>query len=140
MSWESYVHNLQAGKGQCKFAAILGKNDNSSPWAVWAQSTDKTALPVTDAELVKYATIVAKNDQSVMGSGVELAGIKFACVRFESDILICQGKGDHKEYSLVFANGARTCLVGFNPDGNVKTPAVREAVEVVRDYLKNAGY
>ncbi|GFR88660.1 profilin [Elysia marginata] len=140
MSWSTYVDNLEKGKGQCKFAAILGKNDESSPWALWAESTNKGAFAATADEMVKVATVVANSDQSVMGTGLKMGGIPFTCLRLEPELLICQGKQDYKDYSLVIANGAKTCLVGFNPQPEVKTAAVREAVELMKDYLKSAGY
>ncbi|GFO00360.1 profilin [Plakobranchus ocellatus] len=138
MSWSGYVDNLEKGKGQCKYAAILGCQNNV--WGIWAESTDKSALAPTLDEMVKAANAVKGNDQSIMGTGLTIGGQKFTCLRLEPELLICQGKGDNKDFSLVFGAGTSTCLVGFNPSGEVKTTQVREAVEVMKDYLKNAGY
>ncbi|RUS77886.1 hypothetical protein EGW08_014360 [Elysia chlorotica] len=138
MSWNSYVETLE--KGVCKYAAIVGRTDDSSPLAVWAESADKSSLNPGAAELISAATSVVKNDNSVMGNGIVLGGVKFACIRFEMDTLICQGKADCKDYSLIFSSTGKVCLIGFNPDAEVKTPKVREAVDNMRDWLKNAGY
>ncbi|KAK3772095.1 hypothetical protein RRG08_061180 [Elysia crispata] len=138
-SWDTYVDNLEKGLGQCKYVAILGKSGDS-PLSIWAESPDKSSLNPSHAELLSVAASVMKEDNSLMGTGLQLGGVKFACIRSEPGVLICQGKYENKDYSLVFASTGNCLLIGFNPQAEVKTTKVREAVEVMKNYLKEAGY
>ncbi|CAG5114560.1 unnamed protein product [Candidula unifasciata] len=137
MSWSAYIQNLEAGKGRCKYAGIYGKN----PISVWAESADKSAFPITADDVATATRAITNQDMSLMSSGLKIGGVlSFTCLRMEPDLLICQGKGDYKDYSLVIALSVQAVIVGFNPDAEVKTAYVRDAVEVIRDHLKNVNY
>ena len=83
MSWASYVENLQAGPGKCKYAAILGKADNCPDYALWAESTDKSSLNPQQTELLRIGESFMKQDQSLLGTGVEVS-----CVDVHFRVLI----------------------------------------------------
>ncbi|BFZ06549.1 hypothetical protein BsWGS_09588 [Bradybaena similaris] len=136
-SWAAYIQNLEAGKGRCKYAGIFGKN----PVAVWAESADKSMFPITIDDVATVAKAIQCADSGIMGTGITIGGkLSFTCLRMEQDVLICQGKGDYKDFSLVIALSGQAVIIGFNPDPEVKTNYVRDAVEVIRDYLKNVNY
>ncbi|KAI8778116.1 profilin-like isoform X1 [Biomphalaria glabrata] len=135
MSWAAYVTNLEGGKGRCKYAGIWGKQGG-----VWAESPDKSQFPISAEDVAVATRAVVNQDQNVMGTGLTIAKNKFTCLRMEPEILICQGKGDNKDHSLVIAVSTQAVIIGFNPDPDVKTAQVREGVEGVKDYLKSVGY
>ncbi|CAL1531212.1 unnamed protein product [Lymnaea stagnalis] len=135
MSWAAYITNLETGKGRCKYAAIYGKQGG-----VWAESIDKSLFQPSAEEVAAATKAVVNQDMNVMGTGLTMGGVKFTCLRMEPDILICQGKGDNKDYSLVIAISNQACIIGLNPDADTKTAQVRDAVEVIQVYLKGAGY
>uniref|UniRef100_A0A0B7AXZ4 Profilin n=1 Tax=Arion vulgaris TaxID=1028688 RepID=A0A0B7AXZ4_9EUPU len=137
MSWGAYVQNLEAGKGRCRYAGIYGK----SPIGVWAESPDKSNFPITCEDVSTATRAITSQDMNIMSTGLKIGGkLNFTCLRMEPDLLICQGKGENKDYSLVIALSTQAVIIGFNPDADTKTAYVRDAIESIRDYLKNLGY
>jgi hypothetical protein len=137
MSWAAYIQNLESGKGRCSFAGIYGRN----PCCVWAESSDKSVFPITLEDVANAVRAITSQDMNIMGTGLKIGGkISFTCLRMESDILICQGKGEHKDYSLVIALSNQATIVAFNPDPDVKAASVRDATESICNYLKGVNY
>lgn len=134
MSWQAYADGLQTGKGKCQYAGIWGRNP-ASPWA----QTNTTDLAPTADEITHVIKVIAANDQSVFQNGIKCGNKSFTCLRMENEVLICQGKGENKDHSLVFALSGQAIIIGFNNQPDVKTAVVREVVEFNRDYLKGQG-
>ncbi|KAH9508498.1 hypothetical protein Btru_055362 [Bulinus truncatus] len=136
MSWAAYVTQLETGKGRCSYAAIFGKN----PFSVWAESTDKSQLPVSAEEITPVIRAIGAQDQSLMGTGIVVGRKKFTCLRMEPELLICQGKAENKDDSLVIALSGQAVVLAFNHESEIKTSQVREHAESMKDYLKSVGY
>uniref|UniRef100_A0A0B7AHN0 Profilin n=1 Tax=Arion vulgaris TaxID=1028688 RepID=A0A0B7AHN0_9EUPU len=134
-SWDAYIVNMENSKAKCKYAAIFGK----TPVAPWAESKDKD-FSVTPAEVGVLHQAITNQDQNILATGLTLGKNKFTCLRLEPDILICQGKGDNKDHSLVIGVTLQAIIVAFNDTADVKTSMLREVVEQLCEYLKANSY
>ncbi|CAG5119081.1 unnamed protein product [Candidula unifasciata] len=137
MSWAPYVETLEKGKGRCKYAGIFG----ISPVSPWAESANKESFPITVDDVSNLIRVIKSQDMNVMASGVRIGGnLSFTCLRLEPNILVMQGKGDNKDYSVVVALSNQACIIGFNPDADIKAAQVRDSLEQLRDHLCAACY
>ena len=133
MSWSSYTDQLAESK--VELCAIHGKNG-----APWAQVAD---FSCSSDEVLAVANALACNDNGICGSGARMGGKRWTVIRLEEDakLIVFKGKDqDNMKQTLVVALSTQAVIIGANKDESVQGPAVRTAVEKMRDYLKQCGY
>ena len=133
MSWTAYTDRLVQSK--VDLCGIHGKNG-----APWAQVANFTCSP---DEIVTVANAVARNDNSIYGTGACIGGKRWTVIRLEPDtgVAVLKGKQpDNLKQTLVVALSTQAVVLGANSSEDTQGSAVRTAVEGLRDYLKSCGY
>nr|AYH91772.1 profilin-like protein isoform X1 [Pomacea canaliculata] len=133
MSWSSYTDRLISNK--VELCAIHGKNG-----ALWASAPGFSCAP---DEVVTIANAIARNDNSLYGSGAVVGGKRWTVIRLETDadLLVMKGKDtDNQKQTMIVALSTQAVIIGANKDESVQGSSVRTAVQGLRDYLKQCGY